>query len=131
MPSNDTSSKRTVWAGRMLSGLAALFTVFDTGVKLLALPAAIQATVQLGYDPGVVRGLGLIELALLTLYLIPRTAALGAILWTGYLGGAVASNVLARAPSFPNTLFPIFFAAFLWGGLWLRDPRTRALLARV
>jgi hypothetical protein len=114
--------------GRILSGLAVLFLTFDAGIKLLRLPAAVQGTTQLGYPAAVVLPIGLIATVLLILYVIPRTAVLGAILWTGYLGGAIATHVRVANPLFTHVLFPIYVAVFIWAGLWLRDPRVRAML---
>jgi hypothetical protein len=116
------------WAGRVLSGFISLFLLFDAGMKLLQLPVAIQGTTQLGYPESVVFWLGVVQLVCLGLYVIPRTALLGAILWTGYLGGAIATHVRLGNPLFSHVLFPLYVAAFLWGGLWLRDARLRALL---
>jgi hypothetical protein len=118
------------WTGRVLSGIAVLFLTFDAVVKVLQLPMAVDGTAQLGYPADVVFPLGLIQIALLVLYVIPRTSALGAILWTGYLGGAVATHVRLGHPLFAEVLFPIYVAAFLWAGLWLRDERVRALIQR-
>ena len=115
-------------AGYIISGLAVLFLAFDAAIKLMGIPAATEGTVQLGYPVGVVLPIGVIEVALLVLYLVPRTAPLGAILWTGYLGGAIATHVRIGNPLFTHILFPIYVAALLWGGLWLRDPRVRGLL---
>lgn len=125
-----TPSRRALLAGRVLSGFAALFLAFDLTLKLARLPEAVEATGQLGYPASVVFPLGLVQLACLILYLIPRTAPLGAVLWTGYLGGAIATHVHVENPLFSHTLFPIYVAALLWGGLWLRDARVRRLLQR-
>ena len=125
---NDTRSQRTVWIGRTLSGLAVLFLAFDAVIKLTQLPMAIQGTTDLGYPASVVLPLGLIQVLCLIVYLIPRTSVLGAILWTGYLGGAIATHVRLGNPLFTHKLFPIYVAALLWGGLYLRDRRVRALL---
>jgi len=110
-----------------MSAFAALFLLMDGGMKLFKPPVVIQATVQLGYPESTIVGIGIALLASTFLYVIPRTSILGAILLTGYLGGAVASNVRAAAPLF-NILFPVVFAALVWGGLWLRDQRLRQLL---
>jgi hypothetical protein len=118
------------WTGRAATGMAVLFTVFDTAVKLASAKVAVDATVQLGYAPHHVLAIGIIELACLALYLVPRTAFVGAVLWTGYLGGAVASNVRLDNPLFSHTLFPVYVATLLWGGLYSRDARLRALFAR-
>lgn len=112
------------------SGIAVLFLAFDAGIKLAASPQAMAGTGALGYPLSVVVPLGALQLVLLVLYLVPRTAPLGAILWTGYLGGAVATHVRLLNPLFTHILFPTYVAALLWGGLWLRDPRVRALLRR-
>ena len=119
---------RTIWAGRILSGVAVAFLVFDTVIKLMRHPAAVEGTAQLGYPEHVVVGIGLVELLCLALYVIPRTAVTGAILFTGYLGGAVATHVRLGNPLFSHTLFPIYVAALLWGGLWLREGRLRSLV---
>jgi DoxX-like family len=122
------ASKKAVWTGRVLSGLAVLFLLFDAGVKVLQHPMAVQGTVELGYPQGVLVTLGIVQLVCLALYLIPRTAVLGAILWTGYLGGAVATHVRIGHPLFSHVLFPVYVAALLWVGLWLRDERIRTVL---
>ena len=122
-------SKKALWTGRILSSLAVLFLAFDAAIKLLRLPAAVQGTVQLGYPAAAVFGIGAVEAALLALYLFPRTAVFGAILWTGYLGGAVASHFRLGDPLFSHVLFPVYVAALLWAGLWLRDARARGALS--
>lgn len=122
-------SRVASWAGSVMSGLALLFLAFDAGIKLVMAPQAIEATGQLGYPNSVVLPLGMIELVLLVLYVVPRTALVGAVLWTGYLGGAIATHVRLENPLFTHVLFPVYVAALLWGGLWLRDLRTHALLA--
>ena len=122
------ASKKALWTGRVLSGLAVLFLLFDAGVKVLQHPMAVQGTVELGYPQGVLVTLGIVQLVCLALYLIPRTAVLGAILWTGYLGGAVATHVRISHPLFSHVLFPVYVAALLWVGLWLRDERLRTVL---
>jgi hypothetical protein len=102
--------------------------LFDATLKVLQLPVAVQGTTQLGYPESVVFGLGLVQLACLVLYLVPRTSVLGAVLWTGYLGGAIATHVRLGNPLFSHILFPVYVAAFFWAGLWLRDERLRAVL---
>jgi hypothetical protein len=123
-------SRRAVLAGRILGGFVVLFLGFDLTLKLASVPMAIEGTTELGYPADVVFTIGLIQLACLALYLIPRTAPLGALLWTGYLGGAIATHVRVGNPLFSHTLFPIYIAVMLWGSLWLRDRRVRGLLAR-
>jgi hypothetical protein len=121
-------SRFALWGGRALSGFATLFLLFDASVKVLQLPMAVEATMQLGYPASVLIWLGLLQLACLVVYLIPRTAVLGAVLWTGYLGGAVATHVRVGNPLLGQVLFPVCVALLLWGGVWLRDERLRAVL---
>jgi hypothetical protein len=121
-------SRGTIYAGCVLSGLAIVFLLFDATLKVLKVQAAVEGTVQLGYPESVILPIGLIQVVCLIVYLVPRTSVLGALLWTGYLGGAVATHVRVGSPLFSHTLFPIYVAALLWGGLWLRDSRLRALL---
>ncbi len=121
----------TRWTGRILTGIAVLFLTFDTAIKLIGAKAAVDGTVQVGFPPHLVLTLGLIELVCLVLYLVPRTAPLGAVLWTGYFGGAIATHLRLGNPLFSHTLFPIYIAVLLWGGLYLRDERVRALLRPV
>jgi hypothetical protein len=122
-------SNKSIWVGRLLSGLAAAFLAFDAGMKVFLLPLAVEATTQLGYPAAAILWIGLIQIVCLLVYLIPRTAPVGAVLWTGYLGGAIATHVRVGSPLFSHTLFPVYVAALLWGGLWLRDRRVSALLA--
>jgi hypothetical protein len=124
---NTTTSTKRLRASRALSGLPALFLLVDGGMKLFKPAAVVEATVQLGYPESTIVGIGMVLLVSTVLYLIPRTAILGALLLTGYLGGAVATHVRVGAPPL-NALFPVVFAALLWGGLWLRDRRVRDLL---
>lgn len=121
-------SRKALWAGRSLSGLAALFLGFDAAGKLLLPPQVVEGTTSLGYSASVILPLGVVQLVCLLFYLVPRTAVLGAVLWTGYLGGAIATHVRVGNPLLTHTLFPIYVAALIWGGLWLRDQRLRALL---
>jgi len=117
-----------VLAGRIITGIAVAFMTFDITMKLAQVREAIEGTVQLGFSPSVVLPLGLIQLACLILYVIPRTAPLGATLLTAYLGGAVAIHVQQGNPMFTHMLSPVYVAMFLWGGLYLRDARVRAAL---
>ena len=125
---NRTRTARSVWTGRVLSGIAVAFLVFDAGLKLMQHPEAVKGTTALGYPADVLGALGLIQVICLALYLLPRTAVLGAVLWTGYLGGAIATHVRVENPLFSHTLFPIYVAALLWGGLYLRDARVKAMV---
>src|SRR5262249_53003028 len=103
-------SKAMLWTGRVLSGLTVLFLTFDASLKLLQLPMAVKGTVELGYPAGVLFPLGLVLLASVVLYVIPRTALLGALLVTGYLGGAIATHVRLGNPLFSHILFPVYVA---------------------
>ena len=89
---------------------------------------AMDGTTELGYPAGVVLPLGIIQIVCLLLYVVPRTSVLGAVLWTGYLGGAIATHVRLGNPLFSHVLFPVYVALLLWGGLWLRDRRLRGML---
>jgi hypothetical protein len=119
-----------VWAARVMWGLAVPFLVFDAVGKLLALPPVVEGSARLGYMGSSVLIIGIIELVCVTLYVIPRTAALGALLLTGYLGGAVATHLRLGDPLLTHILFPIYVAALLWGSLALRDERVRQLVLR-
>jgi hypothetical protein len=114
--------------GYILTALVVLFLAFDTALKVLVLAPAVQGTTQLGYPAQSVLWIGIIELVCVVLFLAPPTAVLGALLLTGYLGGAVASQLRIGAPLLSHTLFPIYVAALLWGALYLRETRLRALL---
>jgi len=127
-PAHLQVSRSPVIIGYALTGLAALFLAFDTVMKLLGIDQAVQSTTALGYPASVVVTIGVIELVCLTLYLVPATSVSGAILLVGYLGGAVATHVRAGNPLASHVLFPLYIAAMLWGGLYLREPRLRALL---
>ena len=120
--------KGRLWTGRILSGLAVLFMLFDATIHVLKPSAVVEALAQLGYPLRAAVPLGIIELILIALYLVPRTSVFGAILLTGYLGGAIAVQVRVGAPLFSTVLFPVYVALFLWGGLYLRDERLRALI---
>jgi hypothetical protein len=125
-----TRTPASVWLGRTLGGLAILFLAFDGLAKVARVPQVLEGTAKLGYSPGVALPLGLVLLACLALHVIPRTAVLGAVLLTAYLGGAVATHVRVDNPLFSHQLFPVYIAVLIWGGLRLRDPRVRALLAK-
>lgn len=120
-------SKAARWTGRILGGLAALFLLFDGAMKLAKPDFVVEGTTKYGYAEVVIVPLGIVLIASTSLYLIPRTTVLGAILLTGYLGGAVDCHVRAGEGAF-NVLFPVVFGAILWGGLYLRDARVRALV---
>jgi hypothetical protein len=120
-------SSRQRLAGRILSGIAIAFLTFDVAIKFAGIKEAVEGTVQLGWQPHHLPIIGTLGLICLVLYAIPRTAPIGAILWTGYLGGAIATHLRIDNPLFSHILFPTYVAAFIWGGLYLRDPRVRAL----
>ena len=127
--SDHVISKKQLWTGRILSGLAALFFLMDGTMKLLKPAIVVEATVrQLGYPESDIVGIGIVLLACTLLYIFPRTSILGAILLTGYLGGAVASKVRIGGGWF-DVMFVVMFGALVWGGVWLRDIRVRALLS--
>ena len=123
-----TTTPKTIWIGRILSALAILFLSFDTIVKVLRLPVAIEGTTQLGYPESTVFVIGIIQLVCLVLYVIPQTSVFGAILFTGYLGGAIATHLRIGSPLFTHILFPIYVAVLIWGGLYTREPRLRAMI---
>lgn len=121
-------STKGIWAGRFISGLAVLFLLFDGAIKFTRLEVVTKAFGQLGYPPTLAASIGVLLLACTAVYAIPRTSVLGAILLTGYLGGAVASQVRAGNPLFSHVLFPTYVGVMIWGGLYLRNARLRALL---
>ncbi|MCB0168652.1 MAG: DoxX family protein [Anaerolineae bacterium] len=119
--------KKLLWAGWIISALAVLFLAFDAIIKIIQHPEAMTATAQLGYAENLVFGIGLLELVCLVIYIISPTSVLGAILLTGYLGGAVATHVRAGSDLF-SMLFPVIIGAMVWGGLWLRDNRLQTFI---
>jgi hypothetical protein len=124
----SSSSRGRIWTGRILTILPTLFFLMDAVMKLMKPAFVVDATVKLGYQESVIQGLGVALLVCTILYAIPTTSVFGAILLTGYLGGAVATNLRAGTPLFSNVLFPVYFAIILWGGLYLRDKRLRELV---
>jgi hypothetical protein len=120
-------SKTSLWVGRIVSGLPALFLLVDGAMKLAKPAIVVDATTKLGYSESVIIPLGIVLIACTILYLIPPTSVLGAILLTAYLGGAVATHVRAGEPLF-SVVFPIIFGILLWLGLYLHDVRLRALI---
>ena len=116
--------------GYLMSGLVVAFMVFDGAMKLVPLDIVIKSTAELGYpvSPAFARGLGVLGLVCTGLYAVPRTAVLGAILLTGYMGGAVASHLRLGDPLFSHILFGVYLGLLVWGGLFLRDARVRALI---
>jgi hypothetical protein len=126
---NTGVSLRRIWASRILTALSALFLLMDGGMKLFKPPFVIEATARLGYPGTTIVGIGVTLLVCTVLYLIPRTAVLGAIVLTGYLGGAVASNLRAGTPLF-NMVFPMLFGVMAWASLVFRDKRLESILLK-
>jgi hypothetical protein len=129
-PATGSSATKSVWIGHILSGIAIAFFVLDGVMKLVQPQVVIDATREIGWpvDPMTLTALGLILLAATTLYAFPRTAVLGAILLTGYLGGAVASHARHGDPLLTHDFFGVYLGLFVWGGLWFRDARIRSLI---
>jgi hypothetical protein len=123
-------SKPALLTGRVLSGLVIVFLLFDGAIKLVPWPIVTETMDRIGYGSSetLARTLGAITVACTVLYAIPPTSFVGAILLTGYLGGAIASHLRIGSPLFSHTLFGFYLGLMVWGGLWLRDRRLRALL---
>ena len=123
-------SKSALWTGRVLSGLVIEFMLFDGAIKLVPWPVVTDTMDRIGYGSSetLARALGVISIACTVLFAIPPTSILGAILLTGYLGGAMASHVRIGSPLFTHTLFGLYLGLMVWGGLWLRDRNLRSLL---
>lgn len=126
--STGTISSAAIWTGRVLSGLVTVFLLFDGAIKLIPLDIVITTSQQLGIPVHLAQTLGVLTLIGTVLYALPRTAVLGAIWLTGYIGGAIYVHVLAGSPLFSHTFFGIYLALMMWGGLYLRDERVRALV---
>lgn len=130
MPSGNhtaSPSNKPLWAGHIVSALSILFLLMDGVMKLVKPAFVVEATIKLGYPESIIFGLGFVLTLSTVLYAIPRTSVFGAILLTGYLGGAVATHVRVGGTLF-EILFPVIFGILVWGGLYLRDNRLRALL---
>ena len=123
-------SKPALWLGRVLSGLVIVFMLFDGAIKLVPWPVVTEAMDRIGYgsSESLARSLGIITIACTVLYAIPPTSIVGAILLTGYLGGAIASHVRIGSPLFSHILFGLYLGLMVWGGLWLRNRSLRALI---
>ncbi|HKB64413.1 MAG TPA: DoxX family protein [Pyrinomonadaceae bacterium] len=121
------ASRGKLWAGRIMSWLPALFLLVDGVMKLFKPAVVVEATVKLGYPENTILPLGIVLTVCTILYLIPRTAVLGAILLTGYLGGAIATHVRVSEGLF-SIVFPLIFGVLLWGGLYLRNNRLQTLI---
>ena len=124
---NPLSKKQQLF-GRIMSAIPVLFLIMDSIPKILVLDPVVEATTQLGYPESVIPGIGTLLLICTILYTVPHTAFLGAILLTGYLGGAVATHVRIGNPLFSHVLFPVYLGILLWGGLYLRDMLLRAFI---
>ena len=122
------NSRTMLWTGRTFSGLVIFFMLFDVTIKFLDLPVVEAAGRQLGLPPHAGRALAAMETVILALYVAPRTAVLGAVLFTGLFGGTMAIHWRAGDPLFTHILFGFYLALLAWGGLWLRDERLRHLL---
>lgn len=118
------------WVGRILSGVVILFLLVDGAIKLVPWPIVTETMEKMGYgsSDALMRGLGAVTIICTVLYAVPPTSILGAILLTGYLGGAIASHVRIDSPLFTHTLFGLYLGLMVWGGLWLRDDRLRGLM---
>ena len=123
-------SRRSVIAGRIMTGIITLLLTLDVGAKLVRAQAVVEGSAKLGFTPDQMFVVGVIGAVCLVLYLIPRTAPIGALLWTGYFGGAIVTHFRVGNPLFTHVLFPIYVSALIWGGLYLRDPRVRAVLGK-
>src|SRR3978361_2056613 len=119
-----------LWAGRVMSFVVIAFLLFDGLIKVIELPVVGETLQQLGYPPGLARSLGVLTVGIGVLYAVPRTAFLGAILLTGLLGGAMATHRRVGSPIFTHFLFGLYVGLLAWGGLYLRDPRLRALFSQ-
>jgi hypothetical protein len=126
-PSTTPVSKAARWTGRIMSAVPVLMLLFSAVMKFVKPPGSEEGFAHLGWSLGLATGLGILELGCTVVYLIPRTAILGAILLTGYMGGAIATHVRVGDAVYLH----IVFGVFIWGGLWLRDPRLRALIPLV
>jgi hypothetical protein len=121
-------SKAALWTGRVLTALVVLFLLFDGIIKLTAMPVVADTFASLGYPAKHAVMIGVVELACVVLFAIPRTAVLGAVLLTALLGGGIATHIRVDSPLFSHTLFGVYLGLFAWAGLYLREPRVRALL---
>ena len=121
-------SKTALWTGRVLTGIVTLFLVLDSAMKLLQLDAVREAMAPLGYPAGLGLVIGVVEAICLLLYIVPRTAVLGAILLTGLLGGSAAAHLRVGDPLVTHVLFGVYVGILAWGGLYFRDERVRALI---
>jgi hypothetical protein len=127
MTSKPTTPKPMLWTGYALTGLFVLFMLFDVAIKWLRLPIVDQMMLELGYRAGIGFWIGVLETVILVLYVVPRTAVLGAVLFMGVFGGAIASHLRHDDPVLSHDLFGVYLGVIMWAGLWLRDPALRAV----
>jgi hypothetical protein len=121
-------SNKALWGGRIISGLVTAFMIFDGVIHIMKPAPVVQAFAQLGFPIRLAVPLGVMSLTCVALYAIPQTSVLGAILLTGYLGGAVAIQLPTGNPFFGEVIFPVYIGVFVWGGIFLRDERVRKLI---
>ena len=127
MKTEHTQSKGMLWTGRIISILVILFLLMDAVMKIIKEEHSVKGSAELGWPMEAIQGIGIVLLIATILYAVPRTAVLGAILLTGYLGGAVSVMIMAKAPGHPY-LFPVVFGVLVWAGQFLRDEKLRALI---
>ena len=128
MVQTNQTSNALLWVGRVMSGLVIAFMLLDGAMKLVPLDVVVTTSEQMGIPGSLARTLGIIGLICTLLYAVPRTSVLGAIMLTGYLGGAIASHLRLGDPIFTHTLFGLYLGLMVWGGLWLRDKNLRSLI---
>jgi hypothetical protein len=121
-------SMKSVWTGRIISGLITAFMIFDAVIHMMKPAPVVEAFAKLNFPLTLAVPLGIVELLCIVLYVIPSTSILGAILLTGYLGGEVAIQLPTGNPFFGEILFPVYIGVFLWGGIYLRDAKLRTLI---
>ena len=125
---SEKAASKAAWTGRAMSALVVAFLLFDGAIKMVPMDIVITTSEQLGIPGDLARILGTLTLLSTILYMIPQTSVLGAILLTGYLGGAIATHLRVGSPLFSHTLFGVYLGLLVWGGLYLREPRLRALI---
>lgn len=128
LPARAGMPSWAAWAGRIMSGLVVAFLVMDGAIKVLDLAVVRETLEQLGYPTSMAQGLGILTLVIAVLYAVPRTAFLGSVLLTGLLGGAIATHLRVGSPLFTHLFFGLYIGVLAWGGLWLRDPKLRAVV---
>jgi hypothetical protein len=121
-------SNATMWTGRVISALVVAFMIFDGGIQVMAFDFVKEGMTQFGIPAELARPLGIVTLICTLLYALPQTSVLGAVLLTGFLGGTIATHLRGTDPLLPHVASALVIASFVWGGLWLRDPRLRALM---